>query len=51
VSYAQQYETLKPDQLLADPDGAGRYGHAWSLALPHSFARSDAGHSQRGIRT
>ena len=43
VSYAQQYETLEPGQLLADPDGAGRYGQAWSLARPHSFARSDAG--------
>ena len=41
ISYAQQYETLEPGQLLADPDGAGRYGQAWSLARPHSFARSD----------
>ena len=41
ISYAQQYETLQPGQLLADPDGAGRYGQAWSLARPHSFARSD----------
>ena len=42
VSYAQQYETLAPGQLLADPAGAGRYGAAWSIARPHSFARSDA---------
>ena len=46
VSYAQQYETLEPGQLLADPDGAGRYGLAWSLARPHSFARSDAGNGR-----
>jgi glutamate synthase domain-containing protein 2 len=43
VSYAQQYETLDPGQLLADPQGAGRYGQAWSLAQSHSFARSDGG--------
>ena len=42
VSYAQQYETLAPGQLLADPEGAGRYGAAWSIARSHSFARSDA---------
>ena len=42
VSYAQQYETLAPGQLLADPAGAGRYGAAWSIARSHSFARSDA---------
>jgi len=42
VSYAQQYETLAPGQLLADPAGAGRYGVAWSIARSHSFARSDA---------
>jgi glutamate synthase domain-containing protein 2 len=46
VSYAQQYETLEPGQLLADPDGAGRYGLAWALARPHSFARSDAGNGR-----
>ena len=53
VSYAQQYETLEPGQLLADPEGAGRYGQAWSLARPHSFARSDAGggHGRRAIRS
>jgi len=42
VSYAQQYETLAPGQLLADPAGAARYGVAWSIARSHSFARSDA---------
>jgi glutamate synthase domain-containing protein 2 len=41
ISYAQQYETLEPGQLLADPDGAGRYGQAWCLARPHSFARGE----------
>ncbi|MFN5829001.1 MAG: FMN-binding glutamate synthase family protein [Rhodobacterales bacterium] len=41
ISYAQQYETLEPGQLLADPGSAGRFGQAWSLARSHSFARGD----------
>ncbi len=50
VSYAQQYETLEPGQLLADPGSAGRYGEAWSLARSHSFTRSDGGGGLRAGR-
>jgi len=50
VSYAQQYERLDPGQLLANADGAGRYGEAWSLARSDSFARYDGGSGLAGRR-
>jgi glutamate synthase domain-containing protein 2 len=40
VSFAELYEQLAPGQLLADPASSRRYGEAWALASPDSFARA-----------
>ena len=38
-SYAEQYPTLKPGQLLADPQSApGPFAEGWRMAQAHSFA-------------
>ncbi|OYU41483.1 MAG: FMN-binding glutamate synthase family protein [Pseudorhodobacter sp. PARRP1] len=39
ISFAEQYEQLKPGQLLADPSSSPRFRDAWALSSPHSFAR------------
>ena len=38
VTYADQYEMLVPGQLLSDPDSSPRFGGAWAMAQPASFA-------------
>ena len=39
ISFAEQYEMLKPGQLLADPSSSPRFREAWSLSTASSFAR------------
>ncbi|MEO5614109.1 MAG: FMN-binding glutamate synthase family protein, partial [Cypionkella sp.] len=39
ISFAEQYEQLKPGQLLADPASSPRFRDAWALSSASSFAR------------
>ena len=40
ISLAEQYEILRPGQLIADPGSSPRFAEAWSLARAESFARA-----------
>lgn len=39
ISFAEQYEQLKPGQLLADPASSPHFRDAWALSSANSFAR------------
>jgi hypothetical protein len=39
ISFAEQYEQLKPGQLLADPASSPHFRDAWALSSASSFAR------------
>ncbi|MES2432250.1 MAG: FMN-binding glutamate synthase family protein [Pseudomonadota bacterium] len=39
ISFAEQYEQLKPGQLLADPSSSPHFRDAWALSSASSFAR------------
>jgi glutamate synthase domain-containing protein 2 len=39
ISFAEQYEQLKPGQLLADPASSPHFREAWALSSGSSFAR------------
>lgn len=39
ISFAEQYEQLKPGQLLADPSSSPHFRDAWALSSAISFAR------------
>jgi len=39
ISLAEQYEQLRPGQLLADPGSSPRFAEAWALSRADSFAR------------
>jgi len=39
ISFAEQYEQLKPGQLLADPASSPHFREAWALSSADSFAR------------
>ena len=41
ISFAEQYEQLRPGQLLDHPALSPRYGAAWALARADSFNRHD----------
>jgi glutamate synthase domain-containing protein 2 len=40
ISFAEQYESLAPGQLLSDPGSSSRYGRDWALARADSFDRA-----------
>ncbi len=40
ISLAEQYEQLRPGQLLADPASSPRFAEAWALSTADSFARA-----------
>lgn len=40
ISLAEQYEQLRPGQLLADPASSPRFAEAWALSKADSFARA-----------
>ena len=39
ISFAEQYEQLKPGQLLADPSSSPHFRDAWALSSASSFVR------------
>lgn len=40
ISLAEQYEQLRPGQLLADPASSPHFAEAWALSRADSFARA-----------
>jgi len=40
ISLAEQYELLRPGQLIADPKSSPRFAESWDLASADSFARA-----------
>lgn len=40
ISFAEQYEQLRPGQLIENAAASPRYGAAWALARADSFARA-----------
>lgn len=40
ISLAEQYELLRPGQLIADPKSSPRFAESWALASADSFVRA-----------